>query len=59
VTSLSIVKDFDVLKDLSPSFLPGVILVSMNQFHFERVEETFRHRIIPTIPLPAHTALAA
>jgi hypothetical protein len=56
---LPIVKHFDVVKDLSPSFLSGVKMLSMNQFHLEGVEEAFRLGIILTIPLPAHTALNA
>ena len=56
---LPIVKHFDVVKDFSPSFLSGVKMPSMNQFHLEGVEEAFRLGIILTIPLPAHTALNA
>ena len=56
---LPIVKHFDVVQDLPPSFLSGVVMPSMNQFHLEGVEEAFRLGIILTIPLPAHTALNA
>ena len=54
-----IVKHFDVVKDLSPtpSFLSGLKMPSMNQFHLEGLEEAFRIGIIQTIPLPAHTVL--
>jgi hypothetical protein len=54
---LPIVKHFDVFKNFSLSFLSGVIMPSMDQFHLEGVEEAFGHGIILTISLPAHTAL--
>jgi hypothetical protein len=57
MASLPIIKPFDIVKDLDPSFLACVIVPTMNEFHFPRVKEPFRHRIIPTNSLAAHTAL--
>jgi len=57
MASLPVVKDFDIVKELRSGFLPDVVVPIMNQFHLEGVEETFSHRVIPTIPLPTHTAL--
>ncbi len=57
MASLPIIKHFDIVKDLGLSLLACLIVPAMNEFHLQRVEEAFGHRIIPTIPLAAHTAL--
>ena len=59
MASLAIVKNFDIFKDFGPSLLTGVLVPAMDEFHFQSVEKTFGHRVIPAISLPAHTALDA
>jgi hypothetical protein len=55
--SPSIVKYFDIVKDLDPSLLTREIVPAMNEFHFQRVEEAFCYRVVPAIPSSTHTAL--
>lgn len=52
----AIVVHFHVLKYLSFRFITGPEFRPVNQLYFECMEKTFRHRIIPTITLPAHAS---
>jgi hypothetical protein len=54
---LPVVKNFNVVKDIPSSFLTRVVVPAMNKLHLEGVEKALGHSVIPTIPLPAHTAL--
>lgn len=55
---LPVVKNLNVVKDLSPGLLRRMVVPAMNQFYLEGVEEALGRGVIPTIPLPAHTAMA-
>jgi hypothetical protein len=54
VTTLSIVEARDVSKDSTSGFLTCFIMLLMDEFCFERVEETLHRRVIITIGLAAH-----
>jgi len=43
MATLPVVKDLNVVKYIYPGFLSGVVLLGMNEFHLEGVEETFGH----------------
>src|SRR5205085_12386365 len=49
VATLTVVKTLDVLKDDEPGLLPGLELVTIHTFAFERAEETLHGCIIVTV----------
>ena len=50
----SIVKHFDVLKDLLRGFRPRAVLAMINQFSLEGAEEAFDAGVVPAIPTAGH-----
>ena len=57
VTSVSVVEDFNVLKDAQARLLFGLIFVFFDQFGFQAGEELFDTGIVPAIPLATHRDL--
>ena len=57
--ALPIVKDFNVFKEGLPRFLSGMKIMAMDQFCFQRGDETLHRRIVPTIAFAAHRATDA
>jgi hypothetical protein len=55
MSSLAIVKHFDVLENSRPSFVASPERAVMNQLVLKRAEEAFRHRVIVTVTPSAHT----
>ena len=54
VLSLPIVIRFDVLKDRGLGHAPSPVPFSMDEFHFERVKEALRDRVIVAVALVPH-----
>jgi hypothetical protein len=57
MASLPVVEHLDLLEDLCHGFLPGTILLVVNQFHLERSEEALHRGVVPTVPFAAHRGL--
>ena len=53
---LTIIEDFNVLKNISRGLRSGLVVPPMNPLPFQRGEETFGHRVIVAISCPAHAA---
>ena len=51
---MSVIKNFDVLKNITPGFRTCLIVTPMHPLPFQRREETFRDRVIVTISRPTH-----
>jgi len=56
VAALPIIKHFEVFKDLLPGFLPCAVLAMMNEFPFQRAEETLHAGIIPAVASARHAS---
>lgn len=54
MTPSPIVKDFDVIEDISPGKIPGFVDALADAFLFQAAEERFGDRIIPAVAAPAH-----
>ncbi len=52
--SRSIIKHFDVLKDILLGFVAGGVVPMIDQLTLERPEETLDAGIVPAVPLAAH-----
>lgn len=52
---VAIIESFNKRKDLPTRLLPRVIRLVMNEFILQGAEETLRHGVVVTVPLPAHT----
>lgn len=59
VGPLPVVKNFDVLENGLPCFLPSIEIVVMNQFRFQRSHETLHRRIVPAIAFATHRSTNA
>ena len=59
MSPLAVVEQFDVFEQLVAGLSSGTPPAPMDQFNFERGEETFRHRVVPAVAFTAHTALDA
>jgi len=57
VTTLPIIKHFDIFKNIHLCFLTGFITSVMNELHLERMEKTLSHRITPTVALTTYTEI--
>jgi hypothetical protein len=55
---LAIIEPFNKRKDLPTGFVPSVIRLMMNKFMLRGAEEALGHRVVVTVPLPAHTRRA-
>ena len=55
MSSLSVVKDFNILKDGPSGLIFAVECHLVDQLFFQGAEERFHHGIIKTVPLAAHT----
>src|SRR5688500_17137112 len=55
VTSLAIVPGLDVLEDGASCVIASVPVSLEDQLQFQRGEEAFRDRVVPTVALVAHT----
>ena len=55
--SHAIVKGLDVLKNAGTSLFMGLETLTRSAFALKRSEESFHHRIIPTIAFPTHAHL--
>jgi hypothetical protein len=51
---LSVVNDLDVLKNALSGFIPILVLLVMDQFGFQGLEERLRNSIVITVSGPAH-----
>ena len=56
VSSLTIIKQFNVLEKVLFGRFTRLIILAINPFALQAPEETFHHRIIPAIALTAHAA---
>ena len=54
--ALSIVEDFDELKDSFSGFISGAVTSSIEALGFERRKETFGRGVVPAVPAAAHRA---
>lgn len=54
-----VVKNFDVLGNLTYGFVTRGEAAMMNQFGFERPPATFHRRVIPAVPFVTHGDLHA
>ncbi len=54
VLSLTVIKHFDIFKNCLVSLFPGLKILMMNEFCFQRVKEALGHCIIPAISFAAH-----
>src|SRR5262249_34787852 len=52
----AVVESFDVFEHCAPGVGPGLPPAWVNQFDFERSEETLRHRVVPAVAAAAHAA---
>src|SRR5215510_8757065 len=52
----AVVESFDVLEHRATGLDPGLPPAGVNQFDFERSEETLRHRVVPAVAAAAHAA---
>lgn len=56
VQTSSIVERLDPLEDALTSFVTSRIILLVNKLLLQTRKETLRHRIVPAIAFPAHTA---
>lgn len=56
VTTPPVVIAFDIIKHRCPHYFPAGKVLSVDTFHFQRVEEAFRAGIVVTTASGAHTA---
>src|SRR5689334_18148506 len=56
MTTTAVVKDLDVLKQISGRLFTRMVSLPMYSFIFERVEEALRRRVVPAVALAAHRA---
>ncbi len=54
MAALSIIKHFEIFKDLLRGLLPCVILTMMNAFPFQGPKETLDAGVVPAITLATH-----
>ena len=52
---LSIIKDFDVIKEGEPSLSQVVEILVVDKFCFQRAPEGFHNRVVITVALGTHT----
>jgi hypothetical protein len=51
---LTIVEDLDVLRDLAPRLLPGLVATMMHELILQRPPKALHRRVVIAIPLPTH-----
>ena len=56
MTSVAIIKHFDVINDVSPGVLSGHVVCKKDPLSLQTTEKALCHGIVPTIPFPAHAA---
>ena len=56
MSSVAIVKHFDVLNDISPGLLSGRIVCKKDSLSLQATEKVLCPGIVPTIPFPGHAA---
>lgn len=54
VSAGSIVKHFEIVKDIGTRKISGYVNPSLAAFLFRTVEERLGNRIVPTVPTPTH-----
>lgn len=54
MAALPMVKELNVLRDLTPRLVPGLIAPVMDQFILQRPPKTFHRRIVVTVAPPTH-----
>ena len=52
----AIIPDLDVLKGGQPGFGPCLEINMVDQLTFERLEKTFRYRVVPAVAFPTAPA---
>jgi len=52
--SLTVREDLDVLRDLAPRLLTGLVATMMYQLILQRAPETLHRRVVIAIALPTH-----
>ena len=57
VSTRSIIEHLDVIEDLGAGNVARCIDPFFDPFFLQAAEEGFRHRVIPTVPTPAHAGL--
>jgi len=56
MTPFTIIEHLDVVNDVCPGFVPGIVICEKYPFCFQAAKETFSHCVIPAITFPAHAA---
>src|SRR5947209_2928503 len=51
---LTIVEDLDVLEDVAPGLIAGLIVTMMDQFSLQAVEEALHGGVVPAVAFAAH-----
>src|SRR3954470_12285300 len=54
MSPLTIVEDFDVLEDVAPGLVAGLVVAMMDQFGLQAVEEALHGRVVPAVTFAAH-----
>jgi hypothetical protein len=54
VPPLSVIEDLDVLRDLAPCLLTGLVVPVIHQFVLQRAPKTFHRSIIVAVTSPTH-----
>ena len=54
VTAVSIVKRFDVIKDIGLDQVTGFANVFLDALLLQAANEGFGHRVVPAVAVPAH-----
>ena len=55
MTSLSVIKDFDILKEIPIGIIISLPSAVINQLGFKEMKKRFSYRVIPTISFATHT----
>lgn len=56
VSPLTVIKDFNVLENISPRFASCPIVLAMDSLPFKQGKEAFRHGVVITIARATHAA---
>ncbi|EJK90230.1 hypothetical protein UUU_33500 [Klebsiella pneumoniae subsp. pneumoniae DSM 30104 = JCM 1662 = NBRC 14940] len=57
--TLTVIKHFDVIKNIAAGFFPRSVDLFLYPFAFQQLEKAFCNRIIVTVTATAHTPLQA
>ncbi|KGP44817.1 hypothetical protein LR61_07715 [Morganella morganii] len=57
--TLTVIKHFDVIKNIAAGFFPRSVDLFLYPFAFQQLEKAFCNRIIVTVTATAHAALQA